>query len=93
MNVDYLYWNSARVTCPSDPSKSLVLGRCFVEYTDGLLRIMERDGNKQKSVSYTKASVVRLDMTGAAFSACWFSHTFDGSKPDEMIPVGVTCEF
>lgn len=93
MKVDYLYWNSARVTCQSDPSKSLTLGRCYVEFVDGFLHIRERDGTSPKGVSYIKASVVRLDMAGATFSACWFSHTFDGSRPDEVIPVDVACEF
>jgi hypothetical protein len=93
MKVDCLYWNSARVTCPSDPSKSRAFGRCYVECADGLLRIRERDGNRPKDVSYTETSVVRLDMSGAEFKAYWFSFPFGSSESDARIPAEVTCEF
>jgi hypothetical protein len=89
VKVDALYWDSVTVTCPTDPSESPKLGRCYVEVRpDGMLWITEKD----TGYGYVFGSTVltSLDSRRAVFSGDVASDVrVDGALPT----VEVTCLF
>jgi hypothetical protein len=95
MRVDLLYWNSARVTCPSDRRKSLTVDRCYVEFDSEttLLWITERDAEQPRTLMYVRASIAHLNMRHVRFKGYWWSAELGGSDYKELIQVEVVCEF